>query len=191
MSFLANTPTQFCICSFGPLAFKRSVARRRELKKENDRKKENKISTTNLSVILSWIAILIFYALMAYIHQVNNHGLATDTYVEFGALIAYVSAPWVLRNYLVIPSSKVLSFYCAIYDTLTYGPVFTHLLLMISILIGMDKSYWFTFTLLDCLNMSDVSIMCVRWGANRIYLTQVVIMLSSFAAVGCYNQKRD
>ncbi|GMI00699.1 hypothetical protein TrST_g8820 [Triparma strigata] len=142
--------------SFGPLAFRRSNARRREMKKENDAKKENKISSTDLGVVTTWLGVLAFYAALAYIHKINDYGLSTDTYVKFGAILAYLSAPWVLRHYLVIPNSKVLSFYCAAYDTVTYGPVFTHLLLMVTILVGMDKSFWFTFTLLDCLNMSEL-----------------------------------
>ncbi|GMH85943.1 hypothetical protein TL16_g10388 [Triparma laevis f. inornata] len=142
--------------SFGPLAFRRSNARRREMKKENDAKKENKIASTDLGVVVTWLACLIFYAAMAYIHKINDYGISTDGYVKTGALLAYLSAPWVLRSYLVIPSSKVLSFYCAAYDTITYGPVYTHLLLMVTILVGMDQSFWFTFTLLDCLNMSEL-----------------------------------
>ena len=64
-------------CSFGPLTYKRSNAERREMKKENDAKKDNKISSTDLSVVVSWISVLVFYAGMCYIHQVNV-GLSTD-----------------------------------------------------------------------------------------------------------------
>ena len=47
------------------------------MKKENDAKKDNKISSTDLSVVVSWISVLVFYAGMCYIHQVNV-GLSTD-----------------------------------------------------------------------------------------------------------------
>jgi ryanodine receptor 2 len=86
----------------------------------------------------------------------GNYQYKTEKYVRNGLYFAYLSAPWVLRRFLVIPGSRVLGLYCACYDTLTYPPVFTNFMLIVSVLVGMDKAYWFTFTLLDVVTMSPL-----------------------------------
>ena len=152
-----------CFCylaiSFGPLAFRRSNSLRKEMRKENSLKKkgEGKISSTEVTIILKWIFCIGFYACISLIMiESGNYAYETKVYVRNGLYFAYFTIPWVLRKFLVIPSSRVLGLYCACYDTLTYPPVFTNVLLIVSVLVGMDKAYWFTFTLLDVITMSPL-----------------------------------
>ena len=49
--------------SFGPLAFKRSNGKRREMRKSNEAKSsESRVKSTDISVVLLWLGCACFYA---------------------------------------------------------------------------------------------------------------------------------
>ena len=111
--------------------------------------------------------------------------------VKFGLVLIYLTVPVVIRRWLVLPRSKVLNLYCALFDTLCYGPVLVHLLLMVVVLVGFAKAYWFTFLLLDIVTMSPLlqaTLLSVTRPINQLAQTFAlfVIVICCYTSVGFY-----
>jgi len=89
-------------------------------------------------------------------HQLSLAAPCCCSFTDTHACLSRRSTfPFMFRAFLVAPKSKVLGMYCAVCDTLNFGALKYHLVLVLFVLMGMSKSYWFTFTLLDILTMSQ------------------------------------
>jgi hypothetical protein len=167
----------FLAISYAPLQYQRSQNVLKDLRAEG------KFSAFNGSVVVQWLAVLCFFAMLSYIHASNTPDSRQATYVEVVAALGYLSAPFVMRAYLVAPDSKILQMYCACFDTLSFPPLRNHAILFAIGLCGTVRSYWFTFLLLDILTMSPVLQSVVK--SVTFQWQQLVQTFSLFLIVIC------
>jgi hypothetical protein len=95
-----------------------------------------------------------FYVGLCYIHAISQYGVDGSSYSDVGFKAFVVTFPFMLRKFLIAPGSKVLSAFCGFCDVIAYPNLRDHLLLMVFVCMGVRRSYWFTFLLLDILTMS-------------------------------------
>ena len=150
--------------------------------------KEKGESSVNLGAVWWWLGVIIFYVCVSYIHSTTVNPFGEADYVVYGSYVAYATAPYVLRKFLVFPKSPVMMGYCALYDTVMFPVIRNHLLLILCVLFGFWRSYWFTFALLDILNMSvtlEKVILSVTIPFNQLMQTFAlfIIVICCYTAV--------
>jgi hypothetical protein len=168
--------------SYAPLCYQRSKRKQRELRR--DAKKDGD-SSVDIIVIFNWISCGCFYTAFCYVHSVTANPYKSTGYVSTGLMLAYCSLPFVLRKYLIFPKSQVMQAYCAAYDTLAYFSIRNHLFLIGVVFLGMYKSYWFTFALLDIMTMSktlEKVILSISIPINQLMQTFALFLI----VICCY-----
>ena len=140
--------------SFVPLCYARSKREQRDLRRASKSKDGEVASSVDIYQVFWWIALIGFYTSFCYIHSTTVNPYSETAYVMWGVRIAYFTAPFVLRKFLIFPKSKVLQGFCALCDTVCFSPIRNHLLLIAVVLAGFYRTYWFTFALLDVMTMS-------------------------------------
>ena len=168
--------------SYAPLCISRSKRQQRDLRKAG---KANSESSCDIWVVFWWIALLSFYTAFCYIHSTTIKPYKSTDYVYYGVFLSYLTAPIVLRKFLLFPKSKVMQGYCALYDTICFSPIRNHLVLIGVVLSGFYRSYWFTFALLDIVSMSktlDKVILSVTIPFNQLMQTFALFII----VICCY-----
>jgi hypothetical protein len=105
-----------------------------------------------------WFVTLIFNVVFIIQHQANypdNPNIDLYSFLVFG-----INMPWTLsciRNYIVVPNTRVTRTFCVVYDVLVSKPFFrNHVLLMVCSINGFGASYYFPLMLMDIMNNSNV-----------------------------------
>jgi len=148
--FLYSFSVGYLGVSYAPLAFARSKAARKEMKR-----KHPGAATKDFEVVWMYVGAIFFGCILCYIHSLDKYALKTSEYVVVGMKLFWLSAPFVLRKFLIAPDGKILGLYASLFDTIMDPPLRNNLILAFFVYWGLWEPYWFTFVLLDILTMSE------------------------------------
>jgi hypothetical protein len=114
------------------------------------------VAFRDLSAFTYWGATLVFNFLFIVMHMAAYPDMSSMTL--YAVLLLGVNLPWTficLRNYVVVADSPETRLFCIVYDSLVTKPFFrNHILLVFCSVNGFRYSPYFTFMLLDVVNIS-------------------------------------